>query len=82
VPLETLDWAATLIAWPSPFKDYSEYSEFMRDIKEYPSVNIDETKSFINDLQEKNQFQPLSFYLLAGYLAKQREMRIPNKSRV
>jgi DNA-binding Lrp family transcriptional regulator len=25
-------------------RDYSEYSEFMRDIKEFSSVNIDETK--------------------------------------
>lgn len=51
-------------------KDYSEYTEFMRDIKEFPNVNIDETKSFIIDLSEKDQFQPLSFSHLAGYLAK------------
>jgi DNA-binding Lrp family transcriptional regulator len=51
-------------------KDYSEYTEFMRDIKEFPSVNIDETRSFIVDLGEKDQFQPLSFSHLAGYLAK------------
>ena len=51
-------------------KDYSEYTEFMRDIKEFPNVNIDETKSFIVDLNEKDQFQPLSFAHLARYLAK------------
>jgi DNA-binding Lrp family transcriptional regulator len=51
-------------------KDYTEYTEFMRDIKEFPSVNIDETRSFIVDLGEKDQFQPLSFSHLAGYLAK------------
>ena len=51
-------------------RDYGEYTEFMRDIKEFPNVSIDETKSFIIDLNEKNQFQPLSFAHLAGYLAK------------
>jgi hypothetical protein len=42
----------------------------MKDVKEFPSVNIDETKSFIIDLSEKDQTQPLSFSHLAGYLAK------------
>jgi DNA-binding Lrp family transcriptional regulator len=51
-------------------KDYSEYTEFMRDIKQFPNVNINETKSFIIDLNEKDQMQPLSFAHLAGYLAK------------
>jgi DNA-binding Lrp family transcriptional regulator len=51
-------------------RNYSEYTEFMRDIKEYPNVNINETKSFIIDLTEKDQMQPLSFSHLAGYLAK------------
>jgi len=51
-------------------KDYEEYTRFMKAIKEFPSLNIDETKSFIVDLLEKGQFQPLSFSHLAGYLAK------------
>jgi hypothetical protein len=54
-------------------KDYSEYTEFMRDIKEFPSVNIDETKSFIINLNEKDQMQPLSFSQVARYLAKAKE---------
>ena len=54
-------------------RDYSEYTEFMSDINEYPNVNIDETKSFIIDLTEKDQMQPLSFSHLAGYLAKAKE---------
>jgi DNA-binding Lrp family transcriptional regulator len=54
-------------------RDYEEYSEYMRDIKEFPSVNIDETKSFIINLSEKEQLQPLSFSRLAGYLAKVKE---------
>jgi hypothetical protein len=54
-------------------KDYGEYTEFMRDIQEFPSVNIDATKSFIVNLLDKDQFQPLSFYHVAGYLAKAKE---------
>jgi hypothetical protein len=33
--------------------DYDEYTEFMRLVKEFPSLNIDETKSFIVNLLEK-----------------------------
>jgi hypothetical protein len=51
-------------------RDYGEYTEFMRDIRQYPDVNIDETQSFIIDIADKNQLQPLSFYHLTGYLAK------------
>jgi DNA-binding Lrp family transcriptional regulator len=53
-------------------KNYSEYNEFMRDIKQFPSLNIDATKSFIIDLHEP-QFQPLSHSILAGYLAKAKQ---------
>jgi DNA-binding Lrp family transcriptional regulator len=60
-------------------RDYSEYSEFMKDIKEYPNVDIDETKSFIVNLSDKDQFQPLSFYHLAGYLAKARKSSLRRK---
>jgi len=54
-------------------RDYGEYTEFMRDIREFPSVNIDETKSFIINLLEKNQFQPLSFSQVARTLEKAKE---------
>ena len=54
-------------------KDYSDYVEFMRLIREFPSVNIDETESFIVNLLDNNQFQPLSFSQLATYLAKAKE---------
>jgi len=54
-------------------RNYSEYSEFMRTIKGFPNVNIDETKSFIIDLSEKDQMQPLSFSHLAGFLTKAKE---------
>lgn len=51
-------------------RDYGEYTKFMEDIKQFPNANISETKSFIIDLSEKDQAQPLSFSHLAGYLAK------------
>jgi DNA-binding Lrp family transcriptional regulator len=54
-------------------RDYSEYSEYMKDIRGFPNVNIDETRSFLIDLLNKNQFQPLSFHHLAGYLEKTKE---------
>ena len=61
-------------------RDYSEYSEYMRDIREFLSVNIDETQSFVIDLLDKNQLQPLSFYHLAGYLERQRKARRPSEN--
>jgi DNA-binding Lrp family transcriptional regulator len=54
-------------------KDYSEYMEFMSDIRQFPNVNIDETRSFLIDLVDKDQMQSLSFYHLAGYLARTKE---------
>jgi DNA-binding Lrp family transcriptional regulator len=54
-------------------RDYNEYSEFMKEIRGFANVNIDETKSFIINLSEGNQFQPLSFSQLARYLAKAKE---------
>ena len=54
-------------------RNYSEYSEFMRTIRGFPNVNIDETRSFIIDLSEKDQMQSLSFSHLAGFLAKAKE---------
>lgn len=51
-------------------RDYSEYNEFMRDIREFPNVSIDQSQSFIIDLSDKNHLQPLSFHYLAEYLAR------------
>jgi DNA-binding Lrp family transcriptional regulator len=54
-------------------RNYSEYAGFMKDIREFPNVNIDETKSFLIDLNEEDQMLPLSFRHLAGRLAKTKE---------
>ena len=53
-------------------RDYSEYSQFMRDIREYPNVDIDQSQSFVIDLSSKNHLQPLSLHYIAEYLAKAR----------
>jgi DNA-binding Lrp family transcriptional regulator len=51
-------------------RDYSEYCDFMRDIREFPNVNIDQSQSFIIDLSSQSHLQPLSFHYLTEYLAK------------
>ncbi len=63
-------------------RTYGEYSEFMKDIKGFPNVNINETKSFIIDLNEKDQAQPLSFQHLAGYLTKESPKTEPKRRTV
>jgi DNA-binding Lrp family transcriptional regulator len=62
-------------------RNYSEYTEFMRLVKEFPSQNVGETKSFIVDLLDKNQFQPLSFSHLARYLEKAKETSQTDRKR-
>jgi DNA-binding Lrp family transcriptional regulator len=62
-------------------RDYGEYTEFMRLVKEFPSLNIDETQSFIINLLEKNQFQSLSFSHVARYLEKPKESSYTDRKR-
>jgi DNA-binding Lrp family transcriptional regulator len=54
-------------------RDYAEYCEFMNLIRQRQIVAVDEVKSFIGNLFDKNQFQSLSFSKLAEYLAKTKE---------
>ncbi len=56
-------------------KDYSEYSQFMRDIREYPNVSIDLKQSFVIDLCGKNHLVPLSFHYVAEYFTKAERYR-------
>jgi len=49
-------------------RDYDEYAEHMALLKQCPPMAVDHVKSFIVNLQDKNQFQPLSFIQLAEYL--------------
>ena len=54
-------------------KDYSEYTEFIKYIKQYPPVVVDDLKSFIIDLLDETQFKPLTFTILADYLRRTNE---------
>jgi len=53
--------------------DYSEYTEYIRLMKQYPPVVVDELKSFIIDLLDETQFRPLTFSTVANYLLKMSE---------
>jgi DNA-binding Lrp family transcriptional regulator len=46
-------------------KNYSEYTDFLRFVKQYPWVKVDEIKSFIIDLSDKTHFRRLTFSALA-----------------
>jgi len=54
-------------------RNYAEYCEFMNLIRQRQIVAVDEVKSFIGNLFDKNQFPSLSFSELAEYLAKTKE---------
>jgi len=54
--------------------DYGEYKEFMTEIRQFPNASVDETRSFVIDVTDKNQFLPLSFRYLAQYLAKTKKV--------
>jgi DNA-binding Lrp family transcriptional regulator len=54
-------------------KNYSEFTEFLRFIKQYPPVKVDEIKSFIIDLSDKGHFRNLTFSVLADRLPTMKE---------
>lgn len=54
-------------------KDYSEFTEFLRFVKQFPEVKVDELKSFIIDLSDKTHFRSLTFSVLADRVLTMRE---------
>ena len=54
-------------------KNYSEFTEFIRFIKQYPPVKVDELKSFIIDLNDKGHFRGLTFSVLADRVPTMKE---------
>jgi DNA-binding Lrp family transcriptional regulator len=54
-------------------KNYSEFTEFIRFIKQYPPVKVDELKSFIIDLNDKGHFRDLTFSALADRVLTMKE---------
>jgi surface polysaccharide O-acyltransferase-like enzyme len=51
-------------------EDYPTYSSFIRFVKNQTLVKTGEVKSFVIDLTDKDQFLPLSFNALAGYILR------------
>jgi DNA-binding Lrp family transcriptional regulator len=56
-------------------RSYSEYAEFLKHVREYPPVVVDEIKSFLVDLNDKTQFRLLTFSQVADYLLKMKEKK-------
>lgn|GEM_PF-145821 len=54
-------------------KDYSEYADFVRNSRTQRALDIDETRSFLVNLNDRTNFLPLTFSLLANYLQKSNE---------
>ncbi len=51
-------------------KDYSEYAEYAKFIRLFPQVKVDEIKSFVIDLSNKNHFRYLTISVLEDYLLR------------
>jgi DNA-binding Lrp family transcriptional regulator len=51
-------------------KTYSEYTQYMRYLREFPHVKVDEIKSFVINLSDKGHFRYLTFSALADYLLR------------
>jgi DNA-binding Lrp family transcriptional regulator len=51
-------------------EDYSTYAEYISVVKQHPLLDVQEVKSFIIDLTDKNQFLPPTLSSLASYLEK------------
>jgi len=51
-------------------KTYSEYTQYMRYLREFPHVKVDEIKSFVINLSDEGHFRYLTFSALADYLLR------------
>ena len=54
-------------------KDFSDYTVFLRDIRQIPQVIVAEPRSFLVDLGADVHFYPLSFSRLADYVTRESE---------
>lgn len=55
-------------------KTYSEYAQYMRYLREFPHVKVDEIRSFVIDLlDEKGYFRYLTLSVFADYLLRTKE---------
>jgi hypothetical protein len=51
-------------------RDYGEYSQLIRGIKQHPFVEVLGVKSFLIDLENQNHLRPFTFSRLVKYLLK------------
>lgn len=51
-------------------RDYGEYSQLVRGIKQHPQMEVTSVKSFLIDLSDQSHFRPFTFSTLAKYLLK------------
>jgi DNA-binding Lrp family transcriptional regulator len=54
-------------------KTYAEYTQYMRYIRQYPQVKVDEIKSFVIDLLDEGHFRYLTLSVFADYLLRTKE---------
>jgi DNA-binding Lrp family transcriptional regulator len=50
--------------------DYSTYSEYIKMVRQHPLVEVEEIRSFVIDLNDKDHFLPPTFRNLATYMEK------------
>jgi DNA-binding Lrp family transcriptional regulator len=51
-------------------RNYAEYSQLIRGIKQHPLIEVLATKSFLIDLADKSHFRPFTLAGIAKYLLK------------
>jgi DNA-binding Lrp family transcriptional regulator len=54
-------------------KTYAEYTQYMKYIRQYPQVKVDEIKSFVIDLLDEGHFRYLTLSVFADYLLRTKE---------
>jgi hypothetical protein len=54
-------------------KNYSDYVDFLKGVRQVPNVIVAESKNFLVDLKADTHFFPLSFSRLAEYIIGETE---------
>jgi DNA-binding Lrp family transcriptional regulator len=54
-------------------RNYSEYTEYAKYIRQFPHVKVDEIKSFVIDLNDQSHFRYLTLTIFADYLSRTKE---------
>ena len=56
-------------AFVTLYKDYSEYLETVRSVKQLPGINVESMVTFLVDLQDKNNYRILTMSKVACHLS-------------